>query len=271
VIGENPFEGVKADPGDCKRRQRYIDVETTLRLLESAPSTDWRTIIALARFGGLRCPSEVLSLKWEHIDWERGLMRIPQPKVEHHGKAFRVCPIFGPLRPWLEAAWEAAPEGSVYVVQDNTYRQRAQTKNGWINCNLRTQLHRIIDRAGLEPWPRAFQNLRASCATDLVSEFPQHVVADWLGHSPVIAEKHYWQLTEEQLRRAIHWQPGPKRAAIGAAADAGIGQNPPERVMNSKSITPSYSDTCGNLLVHSTPQMAEAGFEPARGGRPTGF
>jgi len=40
----------------------------------------WRIIIALARFGGLRCPSEVLSLELPHVDWERGRITVAQPQ-----------------------------------------------------------------------------------------------------------------------------------------------------------------------------------------------
>lgn len=43
------------------------------------------------------------------------------------------------------------------------------------NANLRTQLERIIGKAGLSPWPKLFQNLRASRATELAAEFSAHV------------------------------------------------------------------------------------------------
>ncbi len=62
------------------------------------------------------------------------------------------------------------------------------SRNG---VNLRTHLERIIAKAGHEVWPRLFQNLRASCATDWVERYPSHVVAKWLGHSPKVAAQHY--------------------------------------------------------------------------------
>ena len=71
------------------------------------------------------------------------------------------------------------------------------------NANLRTQLLRIIAKAGLKPWPKLFQNLRASRATELAAEHPAHVAADWLGHSTTIADKHYWQVTDADFDRAI--------------------------------------------------------------------
>ena len=61
----------------------------------------------------------------------------------------------------------------------------------------------IIVRAGLVPWPRLFQNLRASCATDWVERYPNHVVARWLGHSPLIAATHSPQARERHFEDAV--------------------------------------------------------------------
>jgi hypothetical protein len=44
------------------------------------------------------------------------------------------------------------------------------------NANLGTQLHRIIERAGCEPWPKMFINLRSTRRTELQETFPSHVV-----------------------------------------------------------------------------------------------
>jgi hypothetical protein len=71
------------------------------------------------------------------------------------------------------------------------------------NCNLRPQLQRIIEKAGLKPWPKLFANLRASRATELAEQFPGHTAAAWMGHSPQVAQKHYWQVTEEHFQQAI--------------------------------------------------------------------
>ncbi|MCE2813790.1 MAG: hypothetical protein LW850_25695 [Planctomycetaceae bacterium] len=50
--------------------------------------------VVASRYGGLRTPSETLSLRWEDIDWEMNRMSIPEPKVEHHeGRGIRSCPI----------------------------------------------------------------------------------------------------------------------------------------------------------------------------------
>jgi integrase len=67
----------------------------------------WQVILGLSRYGGLRTPSETLSLRWEDIDRELNRMNIPEPKVEHHeGRGIRSCPIFPELRPILDEAFE---------------------------------------------------------------------------------------------------------------------------------------------------------------------
>ena len=159
--------------------------------------------MALCRFGGLRCPSEVLSLRWQDVDWERQRVRVRSPKTEHHaGKASREIPLFPELATVLTEAFDAAPEGAEYVVADNGYRQAADTPGGWRNCNMRTQFGRIVRRAGLEPWPRLFHALRASRETELAPEYPVHVVTAWLGNTPKIALKHYLMTTDADFAKA---------------------------------------------------------------------
>ena len=70
--------------------------------------------------------------------------------------------------------------------------------------NLRTQLERIIRKAGLTPWQKPFQNLRSTRETELAEAYPMHVVCKWLGNSELVAAKHYLQLTDDHFKRAVH-------------------------------------------------------------------
>ena len=136
-------------------------MEAAYKVLEACPDAEWRLVFALSRFGGLRCPSEHLALTWPDVDWERNRFRVDSPKT-----GVRWVPIFAELRPYLAEAFEQAPEGALYLI--NRYRD--------VQVNLRTQLLRIIRKAGLEPWPKLFHNLRASRETELAAEHPIHVV-----------------------------------------------------------------------------------------------
>ena len=93
-------------------RERFITPEETSRLLAACPNVDWRTIVALCRFGGLRCPSEVLSLRWQDVDWDRERVRVHSPKTDHHpGKASREIPLFPELAAVLSDAFRRGPRG----------------------------------------------------------------------------------------------------------------------------------------------------------------
>lgn len=101
-----------------------------------------------------------------------------------------------------------APEGAVYVFE--RWRALAERTPGiWQNTNLRTHLLRLIERAGLKPWPRLFHNLRSSRQTELEETFPTHVVCAWLGNSPQIANRHYLQVTDEHFMRAMQEPANP--------------------------------------------------------------
>ena len=103
-----------------------------------------------------------------------------------------MCPIFPELRPYLEAAWDAAPDGAEFVV--NRYRRA--------NQNLRETFLKILKRAGMQPWPRLFQNLRASRETALMARYPAKGVASWLGNSAPVAMRHYAMATDESCKAA---------------------------------------------------------------------
>ena len=94
--------------------------------------------------------------------------------------------------PFLQAAWEAAPEGAFWIFPSIRSGRK----------NLRTWLERAILKAGLRPWPRLWQNFRATRATELADKYPPHVAAAWLGHTERIADGHYRQVTAEHYERA---------------------------------------------------------------------
>ena len=75
LVPENPFAEVRHKWISPEENQRYVSLEVTQRVLDQA-NPQWQILIALARLGGLRCPSEVLSVKWEHVNFETGRMTV---------------------------------------------------------------------------------------------------------------------------------------------------------------------------------------------------
>ena len=181
LINENPFAGLKSTVQPNTDRFFFVTREMANRVIEACPNEEWRLIFVLSRFGGLRCPSEHVQLRWCDVDWERERITIRSPKTEHHaGKASRVIPLFPEIRPHLENVFDLAEPGSEYVI--SRYRDA--------NTNLRTPLRRIIGLAGLDPWPKLFQNLRSTRQTELEEVYPSHVVCKWIGNSQKVAAKH---------------------------------------------------------------------------------
>jgi integrase len=194
LIAASPFDHTRglAVSGNPARRV-FIPAAEVARPLDVIPCPEFRLIVALARYGGLRIPSEALTLRWEDVDWEHSRIVVRAPKTAHHADGgVRVVPIFAELRPDLETAWDAAKEGEPLVIP----RYRGATKN------LRTQLNRWCLQAGLKPWMKPYQNMRATRATERADQFPSHVCAKWLGHSEKIADEFYRSVIDEHYTRA---------------------------------------------------------------------
>jgi hypothetical protein len=127
------------------------------------------------------------------------------------------------LRPYLDDAFALAGEDGLDLTAKVFPRLTAET-------NLRTQLERILKRLQINPWPKLFQNLRASCETELLKTYPIHVVATWMGHSPKVALQHYAQVTDADFAKAAGVAPNPTRALdeLGCTRGAG-GKSPYEK------------------------------------------
>ena len=138
------------------------------------PDTEWRLIFALSRFGGLRCPSEHLGLRWI-TSTGNGPNDDPQPQDgTPRGGASRVIPIFPELRPYLEPAFEEAPEGADYVITRIGTRTRiyAPIWNASSGGRLGALAQAVPESAG------------STRQTELEETFPTHVVCEWIGAPP---------------------------------------------------------------------------------------
>jgi len=225
LVEENPFADQAAAVVANHEKFHFVTRAVTDKLMAAAPDCQWRTIIALCRYGGLRCPSEVLALKWTDIDWAQRRFRVTSSKTERHeGQASRIVPLFPELRSQLEEADAIAETGAVFVI--TRYRDAEQ--------NLRTTFGKIVDRAMVEPWPKPFQNLRSTRETELAEVFPLHVVTKWLGNSQLVAARHYLQTTDEHYERAAMDLTGMESAEPEMSDEGDVPESPltdaPEKV-----------------------------------------
>jgi integrase len=195
LIIKNPFRKQATRVMANESRLSYVSDKTAQDVLAACPDAEWRLIFGLARYGGLRCPSEVLGLKIIDVDFDKQRFTVHAPKTEHHAnKGIRVVPMFPELKPLFQDAFDNAKTGAVYCIE--------RYRGGKVN--LRTQLLRILKRAGIASWPKLFQNLRSTRETELFKITGGNVkaVCSWIGNSPAVALAHYAQITEKDMKQA---------------------------------------------------------------------
>ena len=218
-IESNSFTDLSAAVRASDDRSQFVTRAEIDKAIAVAPDVEWELIIALARYGGLRMPSELFPLKWRDINLAAGRMTITSPKTEHHTSGgSRVCPIFPELRKYFEQQLLAVSDGTGRVAGSRNVIEKHRLNSG----NLSTQFTRILTKAGVTPWPKLMINLRSSRQTELENEFPTHVVCKWLGNSPQIAHRHYLKVTDSHFDQAIGGAPG---GAPGGANGPKVVQN----------------------------------------------
>lgn len=192
MIAFNPFDREKTSQPAIEHEWPYVTDEQVQKAVESAPTREWRLRLALARWAGLR-RNEIGRAEWGWIDWDgktinvlpklRGGRRIVSSKHRT-----RKCPLSPRLYAMLLDAFNAAPErvGSICGMPTN---------------NVERDIDSIVQRAGLDPWPKPLHTLRKSLETDWLAAHPLLDVVKWLGNSPEVAARHYHQTTPETFGR----------------------------------------------------------------------
>ena len=203
----------------------------------------------LARYGALRIPSEIQELRWSDVNWDQDRFHVHASKTEHHESGGdRIVPLFPEVRKSLDDLWdELGSNPGEYVLP-----------NLRLLSNVNPQLGRIIKRAGLVVWPKRWQNLRATRATELERKFPSHVVTGWCGHTERIAEQHYWMTTEDDFRRAAE-QAGGANVVQQVAEDGGNASQGKTTAHKKSPEIPGFAKTCDKP---QRLQVEDKGLEP---------
>jgi site-specific recombinase XerD len=193
-LNSNPFDGVRTPKRANKDRERFVPRDVALKLMEAA-TPEMRLVIALARFGGLRIPSEIWPLELTWINREEEHLKVMAPKTRRHAhKRWRFVPLFPEIRGPLADALDAAPDGATLLFPKQDITATA----------LRNRLERLCLQCGVLPWPKLWQNMRSTRETELVNEgYPLHTVCTWLGNSPRVAFQNYLQVVKEHHQRAV--------------------------------------------------------------------
>ena len=182
LIVANPAEGC-ALPRLEHREMKTLPVEQLQSFLREAKESGVYELYYLELATGLR-RGELLGLKWEDIDLERGDLRVRRQIARINGEvveaplktknAYRTLPLAADTIDVLEAQKKKA-EDSPWVFPSPT--------GGPISPDsVLHMLHRVLKRAGL---PRVrFHDLRHSCATIMLYlGYSLKDIQTWLGHS----------------------------------------------------------------------------------------
>ena len=180
VLLRSPFAHLQGGVTPTKN-SRYVTPEEIEAVIAAAPDAEWRLLIGLARYAGLRTPSETSLLTWDDIDWEAGLMRVRSPKTERHaGHEQRTVPIVPRLMELIrERRAECDDEDDQLVT--------IQSAGG-----RRRKMVAMIEAAGVEPWDQTWQTLRRSREVEWMNEgIAPYLVCKWLGHTLSVSARHY--------------------------------------------------------------------------------
>jgi integrase len=250
LVENNPFAKVKAGSQRNTKRKHFVGQDVIGRVLEACPDNDWRLVLVLARYAGLRIPSELERLTWSDIDWSGGRLTVRVPKKEHlDGHETRVVPIFPEIEPFLRQAFDEAPAGSVHVLPSRFHA------DGYAYAGLL----RAVERAGVPKWPKLLVNLRASRETELLLEWPEHVVHNWLGHTRDVADAHYTMVTDADFEKASSGRPSYP-AQNPAQPEAFSGRQEPSR-QRETAVSPAFASY---TAVQAPPRGVQRGHKKGR-------
>jgi len=200
VIEINPARGVKLFPNN--KRERFLSSEELARLGEAliaeatpenpAQKADvMRAELAAPAVAAIRLliltgcrKSEIVTLQWAHVDWDRAFLRLPDSKT-----GAKVVPIGGAALALLRALPRA--EGDVYVFPS--------VRAGRHLVGLQKVWERVRDTAGLHDV--RLHDLRHSFASVAVSGgHSLYTVGKILGHKQARTTEIYAHLAADPVR-----------------------------------------------------------------------
>jgi len=190
-LSKNPMLGIPIGSFVNRDKDKIITMAEYNQLLSACPNQEWRTIIALARIGGLRCPSELWQLRWSDINWEQNRFLVRSPKTERHaGRGERVVPLFAELRAELDKQFSQCGTSELVI-------QRFQGTQRHLSG-----LSKIIRDAGLDTIVRPFDNMRMSRSNEVRKRWGETKESLWIGHTKEVAKKHYFDLDDDEFAEA---------------------------------------------------------------------
>lgn len=189
----NPANGVKKNPE--KSRNRYIseiEMPRLLAVIDQWPDVFIRSALYVCLFTGIRQKS-VMSLKWEDIDLEAGILRETAAKTSKAGEIVTHALTKATVEALLDLPRNPTDP---YVFTDGRL-VRSQTKNLWYSWGLIKEKAGIRETAEDRLW---LHDLRRTLGSWLVkNNYSTNVAKTALNHKSLVAAQRYQHITDGDL------------------------------------------------------------------------
>jgi integrase len=184
---ENPFTNVRGGAVCNPARWYQVSVSEIQAAIDCISHRDpkavleLQSILAFARFAGLRIPSEIRELKFSDFSYQNGGLTFVVRKGKTAKKGQRTVPVFPELRLYYEKLQSAAAPEQEYLFPK--YRT---------GKNVTTTISNCMRRAGLKKWPEFMTNLRRSCINDCrLNGYTVAQLTAMFGNSADVQNKYY--------------------------------------------------------------------------------
>ena len=214
ISGDNPWNAIKQYK--IRARERFLlpsELERFFAAVNSLKNTTMRDYIKLSLMTGAR-QANVLGMRWEDIDFDLALWRIPLTK---NGESHTV-----PLtRPALQILVER------HAVRESEWVLPGKVKSKHLIEPKRTW-RRLLDQAGITDL--RIHDLRRSLGSYMaMNNQVLQIIGKALGHKSAQATQIYARLTADPVRAAM------EQAQVNMLAAAGLSESP-------RNVVPFHTD-----------------------------
>lgn len=218
LIRENPFEGFRHRAGLARRDITEEEFRAILRTTASrhrrkpTPGARFRQVLVFLWRTGAR-PAEAAQLRWDHIDFDRGLIILPQHKTVRTQRRPepRVIPL-DPVVVRLLLAIRQRDEGELVFL--------THLKTPWHKDNLGHRVRRARELAGLPADVKLYGVRHAFGTRGIIAGCDIKTLSVLMGHTDTKMTEHYAHIAGKRdflaaAMQRINQRPVPSKPKAG--------------------------------------------------------
>jgi integrase len=183
-VKENPFSSIRREK-ESEGRNRFLSKDERTDLLSAcaeSTSKNLYLITLLALSTGMR-QSEILTLKWDHVNFERNTITLFKTK----NKEVRVVPLVGIAKTLLQKHGKVRSLKNPYVFQGRHHTHSKFPRKAWGTALKKAEIENFT-----------FHDCRHSAASELAMNGASiHEIAAVLGHKTLAMVQRYAHLSEQ--------------------------------------------------------------------------